>query len=92
LEILFRLGELHSFTKHFSEFTQNSLRVPERTRKFESLPPVPLKRSVLPCFAQAIADAIAAQNTTSHRLAKLSEEIKELNGSVTAMEKLLQGV
>jgi hypothetical protein len=39
-----------------------------------------------------IGDAIAAQNTTSHRLATLSEEIKELKGSVTAMEKLLQGV
>jgi TolA-binding protein len=43
-------------------------------------------------FAQAIADATAAQNTTSHRLAELSEEIKELKGRVTAMEKLLQEV
>jgi hypothetical protein len=43
-------------------------------------------------FAQAIADATAAQNTTSHRLAELSEEIKELRGRVTAMEKLLQEV
>jgi hypothetical protein len=39
-----------------------------------------------------IGDAITAQNTTSHRLATLSEEIKELKGSVTAMEKLLQEV
>jgi hypothetical protein len=43
-------------------------------------------------FAQAIADATAAQNTTAHRLAELSEEIKELKGRVTAMEKLLQEV
>jgi hypothetical protein len=43
-------------------------------------------------FAQAIADATAAQNTTAHRLAELSEEIKELRGRVTAMEKLLQEV
>jgi hypothetical protein len=43
-------------------------------------------------FAQAIADATAAQNTTAHRLAELSEEIKDLRGRVTAMEKLLQEV
>jgi TolA-binding protein len=43
-------------------------------------------------FAQAIADGTAAQNTTAHRLAELSEEIKELKGRVTAMEKLLQEV
>lgn len=43
-------------------------------------------------FAQAIADATAAQNTTAHRLADLSEEIKELKGRVSAMEKLLQEV
>jgi hypothetical protein len=43
-------------------------------------------------FAQAIADGTAAQNTTAHRLAELSEEIKELKGRVTAVEKLLQEV
>lgn len=43
-------------------------------------------------FAQAIADATAAQNTTSHRLAELSEEIKDLRTRVSAMEKLLQEV
>ena len=43
-------------------------------------------------FAQAIADGTAAQNTTAHRLAELSEEIKELKSRVTAMEKLLQEV
>jgi Tfp pilus assembly protein PilO len=43
-------------------------------------------------FAQAIADATAAQNTTAHRLAELSEEIKELRMRVAAMEKLLQEV
>ncbi len=43
-------------------------------------------------FAQAIADATAAQNTTAHRLAELSEEIKDLRGRVTAMENLLQEV
>lgn len=43
-------------------------------------------------FAQAIADATAAQNTTAHRLAELSEEIKDLRGRVAAMEKLLQEV
>jgi cell division septal protein FtsQ len=43
-------------------------------------------------FAQAIADATAAQNTTAHRLAGLSEEIKELKGRVSAVEKLLQEV
>lgn len=43
-------------------------------------------------FAQAIADATAAQNTTSHRLAELSEEIRDLRNRVSAMEKLLQEV
>lgn len=43
-------------------------------------------------FAQAIADATAAQNTTAHRLAELSEEIKDLRGRVSAVEKLLQEV
>jgi cell division septal protein FtsQ len=43
-------------------------------------------------FAQAIADATAAQNTTAHRLADLGEEIKELRMRVAAMEKLLQEV
>jgi TolA-binding protein len=43
-------------------------------------------------FAQAIADATAAQNTTSHRLAELSEEIRELRNRVSSMEKLLQEV
>lgn len=43
-------------------------------------------------FAQAIADATAAQNTTAHRLSELSEEIKDLRGRVSAMEKLLQEV
>lgn len=43
-------------------------------------------------FAQAIADATASQNTTAHRLAELSEEIKDLRGRVAAMEKLLQEV
>ena len=43
-------------------------------------------------FAQAIADATAAQNTTSHRLAELSEEIKDLRGRIGSMEKLLQEV
>ncbi len=43
-------------------------------------------------FAQAIADATAAQNTTAQRLASLGEEIRELRDRVTAMEKLLQDV
>ncbi len=43
-------------------------------------------------FAQAIADATAAQNTTAHRLAELGEEIKELKGRVSAIEKLLREV
>ena len=43
-------------------------------------------------FAQAIADATAAQNTTSHRLAELSEDIKELRNRVASLEKILQEV
>lgn len=43
-------------------------------------------------FAQAIADATAAQNTAALRLADLSEEIKDLRQRVTSMEKLLQEV
>lgn len=43
-------------------------------------------------FAQAIADATAAQNTTSHRLAELREEIRDLRNQVSSMEKLLQEV
>ena len=43
-------------------------------------------------FAQAIADATAAQNTTAHRLAELSEEIKDLRMRVGSLEKLLQEV
>jgi hypothetical protein len=43
-------------------------------------------------YAQVIAEATAAQNTTSHRLAELSEEIKDLRLRVEAMEKLLQEV
>jgi hypothetical protein len=43
-------------------------------------------------YAKVIAEATAAQNTTSHRLAELSEEIKDLRMRVEAMEKLLQEV
>jgi hypothetical protein len=86
-----RITQLYqAFFRIYPEFTQGSREIPE-IRIAPSCAPEKIGLVMLHT-GDRIGDAIAAQNTTSHRLATLSEEIKELNGSVRAMEKLLQGV